>query len=165
MIPRRTKMRPIAPLLAVCLALPLGLVACAPVNTNSTYTARDIGRSASISYGVIVSMRNVEVQGQPTGVGTMGGVAVGATAGSLLGRGDPRANIIGAIAGAIVGGIAGNAIERSASTGMAVEFIIREDDGQTISVVQTNEDGFRPGDRVVLTRGARTRLQHAGPGV
>ncbi len=151
--------------LAVALSLTFGLVACAPTNTNSTYTSQDIGRTASISYGVIVSMRDVEVQGRPTGVGTLGGAAVGATAGSLIGRGDPRANIVGAIFGAIVGGVAGNAIERSASTGAAIEFIIREDDGQTISVVQTNEDGFRPGERVVLTRGARTRLQRAAPGV
>ncbi len=156
-------MRALPSLLAASLVC--GLTACAPVNTNSTYSSYDIGRTANLSYGVIVSMRNVEVQGQPTGIGTMGGVAVGATTGSLLGRGDPRAGIVGVIAGAIVGGIAGSAIEASANTGYAVEFIIREDSGQTISVVQTNEDGFRPGERVVMTRGARTRLQHAAPGV
>ena len=141
------------------------LAACAPVNTNSTYSSHDIGRTASLSYGVIVSMRNVEIHGQPTGIGTMGGAALGATTGSLLGRGDTRAGIVGVIAGAIVGGMAGSAIEASANTGSAVEFIIREDNGQAISVVQTNEDGFRPGERVVLTRGARTRLQRAAPGL
>jgi hypothetical protein len=29
-------------------------------------------------------------------------------------------------------------------------------------VVQTNEDDFRPGERVILTRGARTRIARAG---
>ena len=113
----------------------------------------------------IRSMRVVEIQGPQTGIGTFGGVAAGATAGSFIGGGDPRASIVGAIAGAIVGGIAGSAIERSASTGYAIDFIIREDDGQTTEVVQTNEEAFQPGERVVLVRGARTRLQRAAPGV
>jgi len=67
-------------------------------------------------------------------------------------------NILGAIGGAIIGGLAGTMAERSATTGEAMEFIIREDDGQTISVVQTNEERFQAGERVVLTRGARTRI-------
>jgi outer membrane lipoprotein SlyB len=148
--------------LAFCLAL--GLAACAPQYTNTSYTSADIGRSAEVSYGVIVSMRNVQVQGPPTGVGTVGGAVAGGVAGSFIGHGDPAAGIIGVIGGAILGGLAGNAIESGASTGNAVEFIIREDNGQTISVVQTNEESFRPGERVVITRGARTRLSHTAPG-
>ena len=106
----------------------------------------------------------VLVQNQQSGVGTLGGAAVGATAGSFLGRNNVRANIIGAVGGAIVGGIVGSVVENGVSTGNAVEFIIREDDGQTISVVQTNEEQFSPGERVVLTRGARTRIARASPG-
>ncbi len=40
----------------------------------------------------------------------------------------------------------------------STEFIVREDSGGTISVVQVNQENFRPGDRVGLTRGARTSL-------
>ncbi len=142
---------------AACLSALFGMAACAPRNTNTTYTGADIGRTAQVSYGVIVSMRPVTIQGGRTGVGTLGGAAAGATAGSFIG-GDPRANILGAIGGAIIGGIAGSAVESGMTTGQAMEFIIREDSGQTISVVQTNEEEFRPGERVVLTRGARTRI-------
>lgn len=146
---------------AAMLALLAGLAACAPANTNTTYRATDIGRTARVSYGTIISMRPVVVQGQPTGLGAIGGAAVGGVAGSFIGRSDPRANILGAVAGAVVGGLAGNAIEGSASTGNAVEFIIQEDGAsQPISVVQTNEDNFQPGQRVMLTRGDRTRLSH-----
>ncbi len=42
-----------------------------------------------------------------------------------------------------------------------VEFIVREDGGRTVSVVQSDAGGFRPGERVVLTGGARTRVVHA----
>ena len=120
----------------------MGVSACAPRNTNTTYTGADIGRSAQVSYGVIVSMRPVTIQGGQTGVGTFGGAAAGATAGSFIG-GDPRMRILGAIGGAIVGGLAGSAAEGSLSTGQAMEFIIREDSGQTVSVVQTNEENAR----------------------
>jgi len=52
----------------------------------------------------------------------------------------------------IVAGTAGPAVDT------AVEFIIREADGQIISVVQSNQENFRPGERVLLTRGNRTRI-------
>lgn len=147
------------PFVAVaCLAAVLALGACGgPRNTNTTYTQADIGRSAQVSYGVIVSMRPVTVQGRGSGVGGFGGAAAGGVAGSFIG-GDPRMNILGAIGGAILGGLVGSAVEQSATTGEAIEFIIREDSGQTVSVVQSNEERFQPGERVVLTRGARTRI-------
>ncbi len=44
----------------------------------------------------------------------------------------------------------------------AVEFIIRADGGRTVSVVQSDAGGFRPGQRVVLTGGARTHVARAG---
>ena len=149
-------------MMALCLAAPLlPLSACAPSHTNSTYSAGEIGRTAQVSYGVIVSMRPVTVQARNSGLGGLGGAAVGATAGSFIGRNDVRANILGAVIGGIAGAVAGNAIESSVSQGQAMEFIIRQDNGRTVSVVQTNGQGFRVGDRVVLTRGARTHIAPA----
>jgi hypothetical protein len=43
-----------------------------------------------------------------------------------------------------------------------VEFIIREDGGRTVSVVQADAAGFRPGERVMLIGGARTRVTPVG---
>ncbi len=43
-----------------------------------------------------------------------------------------------------------------------VEFIVRADDGATLSIVQPNESDFRPGDRVIILRGARTHLARPG---
>ena len=150
---------------AARLIVPLALVAvfgvagCAPERTNTTYSAADVGRTQQVSYGAIVSMRPVTVRGQQTGVGAMGGAVAGGVLGSYIGGRDPRANLVGAVGGAIVGGIAGNAVEKSATTGQAVEFIIQEDNApQPISVVQTNDDNFHPGERVIVSRGARTRL-------
>lgn len=158
------QLRDQTPRIACALALTavLGMTACVPVYTNTTYSGADIGRTAQVSYGVIMSMRGVIVQNNGGGgIGTLAGAAAGGVAGSFIGGG-ARANVLGAIGGAVLGGVVGGAIENGANQGQAVEFIIREDSGQTISVVQTNEEDFHPGERVILTRGARTRIGHAG---
>lgn len=138
-----------APFAAVLMGFALAANGCAPASTNSTYGSADLGRTASLSRGTIVSMRGATVQNQNAGVGAPGGAAVG-------GR-DVRGTILGAVSGAVVGGVGGYAAEG------AVEFIIQEDNAPApISVVQSNEGGFRPGERVVLTRGSRTRIARAG---
>jgi outer membrane lipoprotein SlyB len=57
------------------------------------------------------------------------------------------------ILGMIGGGPAANAAALS-----SVEFIVREDDGGTISVVQANAQNLLAGERVVIARGARTSV-------
>jgi hypothetical protein len=44
--------------------------------------------------------------------------------------------------------------------GHSVEYILRDQDGTTISVVQADVDGLQPGDRVSIRRGARTRISN-----
>ena len=155
------KPRALAPLFAAC-ALLLAVPACAPANTGSTVAARDLGRAAHVSYGTIVSSRPVQVAGS-SGVGTLAGAAAGATAGSFIG-GDTRSNILAGLGGAIVGGIAGTAIERSATGGTATEFVVREERGGDIAVVQTNEEGLQVGDRVAISRSDRVRLSRVTAG-
>lgn len=43
-----------------------------------------------------------------------------------------------------------------------VEFIVRVDDGATLSIVQGNEAGFRTGDRVIIRRDEIARLARPG---
>ena len=38
------------------------------------------------------------------------------------------------------------------------EFIVRSDNGATLSIVQANTPGFRPGDRVTILQGENTSL-------
>jgi hypothetical protein len=57
---------------------------------------------------------------------------------------------------------AGGARATNISDSASTEFIVRTDDGATISVVQTNDTGFRTGDRVVILRDDRTHLEHPG---
>jgi outer membrane lipoprotein SlyB len=90
-----------------------------------------IGGAERVRYGVIVSCRPIEATG--------------------AGR-DVRGTILGA-----VGGPAGNEAGQGANEAI-FEFILREDNDQALSVVQTNAAGLRPGERVVLSMGSWTRL-------
>ena len=59
----------------------------------------------------------------------------------------------GAILGALGGGVAASTAASPES-----EFIIRDDGGRTVSVVQSNLEGLRNGEHVLLIAGAHTRL-------
>jgi outer membrane lipoprotein SlyB len=153
--------RPSLPLVAA-LALLAAVPACAPQNTGSTISAGALGGAAHVSYGTIVGMRPVQVQGS-SGVGTVGGAVAGGVAGSFIG-GDWRSNALAGLGGALLGGLAGSAVERGVTGGSAIEFIVREDRGGDIAVVQTNEDALQVNDRVVISRGDRVRLSRAAGG-
>jgi outer membrane lipoprotein SlyB len=151
--------RPLLPLLAA-LALVAAVPACAPASTGSTVSARGLGGAANVSYGTIVGSRPVQVAGSQSGIGTVGGALAGGIAGSAIGGGW-RGPALAGLGGALLGGLAGTAVEQGVTRGNAIEFIVREDRGGDIAVVQTNEDSLQVGDRVVISRGDRVRLSRA----
>lgn len=146
--------------LAAALALILSVPACAPTNTGSTYTPGAMGSAAHVSFGTIVSARPVQVQGSSGGLGGVSGAVAGGLVGSTIG-GDWRARTLAGVGGALVGGLAGSAAEQSLSSGTAVAFVVQEDRGSAIEVVQTNEDSLAIGERVMISRGDRVRLSRA----
>ncbi len=140
-------------------ALVLLAAGCAAPRNSDTYYSGEALRAQSVDLGVIESLRPVQIQQGQSGVGTVGGAALGGIAGSTLGSGS-RANTAGAIGGAIVGGLIGSAIERDATKANGVEITLRLDSGKMIAVVQEGTGAeFRPGDRVrVLSDGRTTRV-------
>jgi len=155
--------RPQPALALLALMLAGGLGACAPTNTNSTYSAGSIGVAAEVRYGTIIGMRGVQIAGSQSGVGAASGAVAGGLLGSTVG-GDWRARTALGVGGALVGGLAGNAIEQGVTQGQAVEFTIRPDGGgPPFTVVQTNELGFQPGERVTVSFGDRVRIARGAP--
>ncbi len=127
-----------------------GLTACGIGNTNTTYERYEVGSQGQVSMGRIVEMMQVQTAGTNT-VGTLAGGAAGAAAGSMIG-GNTAVNIIGGVGGALVGGMIGNATETALTKDTAYEFIVELNNGNLISVVQSNELMLRPGDRVLLVK-------------
>ncbi len=144
------------------IVLACGLTACGIGNTNTTYERYEVGSQGQVSYGRIIEMMQIQTAGTNT-VGTLAGAGAGAAAGSMIG-GNTAVNIIGGIGGALVGGMIGNATETALTTDTAYEFIIQLDNGNTVSVVQSNELMLRPGDRVSLIRtNGTTRIRGRAP--
>jgi outer membrane lipoprotein SlyB len=112
----------------------LGLSACAVGPAGRSVVDRRVAPSAGRVYGRVVAVRALALPGSP-----------GALAGS-----DPRDTILGAIGAAGHSGTPGDA-----------EYIVSEDDGRTISVVQTDARQVRLGQRVALIRGLHARLAPA----
>lgn len=119
------------------------------VYSGNVYTGSQAKEARGISYGTIVSVREVQIQAPSSGViGTTAGGAIGGIAGSSMGGGR-GSDLLGVLVGT-VGAVVGNKIEQGLSKVTSLEMVIRKDDGSEIVVVQKKEAG--------LTRGARVRL-------
>jgi len=135
----------------------LGLAACAPPVRNDVYYYNQTMRPQTVEMGVVESLRPVQIQPGDSGVGTVGGAALGGLAGSTIGHN--AGSVAGAIGGAILGGVVGTAIERDANRREGMEVTVRLDSGRMISLVQEASEPLRPGDRVrVLSDGYTTRV-------
>ncbi len=135
--------------LTLALATTLGLAGCAnqDIYSGNVYTGSQAKSVRTISYGKIISVRDVIIQAPTKGVvGTAGGSAIGGILGSTIGGG--RGQEIAAAVGAIAGAVLGNKIEQKADQVASMELVIRKDNGQEIVVVQKKELGFFPGARV-----------------
>jgi outer membrane lipoprotein SlyB len=143
--------------LILSLLMALTLTACASSRSGDVYTRDQARQEMIVRTGIIESVREVQMEGTNSGVGTIAGAAIGGVAGSHVGGGSGQ--IVGAIFGAVLGGMAGSAIEESTTKKNALEITIKLDGGQLISVVQEAGESFLPGDRVrVLSGGGATRV-------
>lgn len=120
--------------LLATLALPAG---CAPARPAAPPALAVPEAGVTDAYGVIVAARQM-----PPG----GGAA-----------GDMRATVLAAIG-------AGSAAGGAAAVRPALEFIVLDGAGRTVSVVQDNPQQLRPGDRVAIRRAGRTELVRAADG-
>ena len=145
------------------------LSGCGIGDVNTGYDRSEIGVENTISTGQILNMMQIDIKGTNDTGGLVGagvGGALGGVGGSALGggKGSTLFAIGGAALGALAGAAIGSATEQAATSDTAYEFIIRKDEtGRNISVVQTNELGLQPGDRVILVEsrnGTRIRQRY-----
>jgi outer membrane lipoprotein SlyB len=144
--------------LVVMLAAGTLLAGCAAPRAGDVYRRGETLRAQDVQLGIIESTRWVQIEGRDTGVGTVGGAALGGIAGSQIGAG--TGSVAAAIGGAILGGVIGNTVERDTGRRNGVEVTVRLDNGRMLAVVQEDAgEGFRPGDRVrVVSNGYATRV-------
>ncbi|MES2366127.1 MAG: glycine zipper 2TM domain-containing protein [Pseudomonadota bacterium] len=144
-------------LVALSLLAAFILGGCASGLGSNDYSRNQARSVQQVQTGVVVDVRNVNIEGTKTPIGAGAGAVVGGLAGSQLGRGN--GSIAGAVLGAVAGGFAGSAVEEGVTRQKGLEITVRLDSGRTIAVTQGADEYFRPGDRVrVLSEGGTTRV-------
>ncbi|MCP5268556.1 MAG: glycine zipper 2TM domain-containing protein [Zoogloeaceae bacterium] len=137
----------------------VALSGCASSKSGSAYTRDQTRQEMIVRTGVVESVREVQIEGTKSGVGTAAGAVAGGVGGSHIGGG--KGQIVGAVVGAVVGGMAGAAIEEGVTKKTGLEITVRLDNGTLTAIVQEGDEIFHAGDRVRLLSGAGgTRVTH-----
>ena len=145
--------------LAMLFLAAAALGGCAASMSGSTYTRDQARQSLDVRMATVESVRNVQIEGTKSSIGTSAGAIVGGIAGSNAGNG--KGSAVGAVLGGLAGGILGSSVEESATRQSAIEITIKFDDGKLIAVTQAGDEKFNPGDKVrVLTGNGVTRISH-----
>ncbi|WP_294771738.1 hypothetical protein [uncultured Rhodoferax sp.] len=147
--------------LAGSVAVVLALAACAS-SSPDVIQRGDAQRLAQVQDGVVLSVRNVVVDGSQSGIGAAVGGVVGAIGGSAGSGVQREAQVLGVLAG-VAGAAAGNAIERFSTKEDAVEILVQLKGGDRRAIVQAKgSEQLAAGDAVILvTTGGKVRVTKA----
>lgn len=142
-------------LVAILAAASMTVASCARQISPGVYEGRTVGSAATTYTGTVQSARSVIVQeDELLQQNTVGG-AIGGVAGGMLGNqvgggwGKIAATAGGALAGATLGAMAQRGMQRQ----RAMEYIVRLDNGQLMTVVQGEQPQIPIGRRVYVQTG------------
>lgn len=127
------------------------LAGCAQRQSQNVYKHDEVGKASAVTFGTVVSSREVDITGKNTGAGALIGGVAGAGAGSYVGSGSGSAWAAGAglLAGAAIGAIA----EQAMADRTGIEYIVLLQSGVVLTVVQDigkDESRLPTGLRVVV---------------
>lgn len=146
--------------LVVAVVAAMGVLGgCAGSMSGSAYTREQARQVQEVKMGVVESVRQVQIEGTKSNIGTAAGAVVGGIGGSNVGQG--KGSTVGAVLGAVVGGVAGAALEEGVTRKPGVEITVRLDNGSVLAITQEADEIFHTGERVrVLSGGGVTRVTH-----
>jgi outer membrane lipoprotein SlyB len=141
------------------------LEACA-YRSGTTYTPNETGTVMRVEQARVVSSREVLISGldnkQAAGWGTAIGAALAGTAAYGITKANNPADVAITVIAAIAGGLAGLAAEEHRETRDGAEYILRDEAGKEIAVVQSLGSGekiYPPGTPVSLIYGAHNYVR------
>ena len=135
---------------------------CAREISSNIYSADHVGEASKTFTGVVISARQVTVQEkerlEENGLGIIGGGLAGAYAGSHVGKGE--GNMLATVGGAVAGATAGAFAEKALKTQSAMEYVVKLDNGEAMSVVQGVQPAFSAGQNVyvIIGQAGRSRV-------
>ena len=134
------------------------LASCKTDFSPDSYEVGSVGTVNRAVEGVIISVREVKIQGN-TGTGAAaGGIAGGVGGAAVIGGGDGASAVVGAIGGALVGALAGNAIEKRSSKQRGYSYVVKTGNGSLLTLVQGADVKLKVGQRVIVEYGPRSRI-------
>jgi outer membrane lipoprotein SlyB len=147
---------------ALACGLLAAMVGCTFPSSRNTVPASQAGVMQNVSLGTVSAVREINIEGQRTNLGLIGGAGLGAAA-TKPAAGSGRAAAVGQAVGAVAGAVAGQAVEEVATRKRAQELTVQLDDGRTVVITQEVEGGlYRDGDRVrILNSGGVARVSMA----
>lgn len=127
----------------------------------NVYDSRAALSAQTAELATVVATRPVEIQNTGTNAGTYIGAVTGGVGAYALTHGSTSyaARGLGGVLGGVVGGAVGQSIGNRAGPHRAVQIFVQRymSNGrpysQLTSVVEADDQGIRPGDRVLLVRG------------
>ncbi|MGG2041472.1 hypothetical protein [Burkholderia gladioli] len=139
--------------LLISVLLLASLTACASYDFGSpdVYQRYDVQRAGDIEAATVVSVRGITISSETdrSGLASLLSAGVSAFLGSrTIGGGNGR-YIAGALAGAGAAYVS-QRLSESLARHAGLEVVVRTGSGRTLVVVQSDEQRFAPGDRVML---------------
>jgi outer membrane lipoprotein SlyB len=136
---------------------------CASLS-GSVYTRNEARTPLTVSYGTVVGVRPIYIEGNNSNTGLGIGAVAGGLGGAALARGSSGLGQVAAgAAGAVLGGSLEALGEKYITGTKGVEITVKLDSGNTVAYVQA-DDGtlFNVGDKVQITVGDSTKVSRAG---
>ena len=131
------------------------LFSCSRNINDDSYQMSSVGDANRVGQGVIVDVREVQIQGNSQAGALTGGLA-GGVAASTIGRGS--GSVLASVGGALLGSLIGGLTQKELSEQKALQYIVRLTDGNMITVIQGMKNRFAVGQRVFILYGKETHL-------
>ncbi len=132
---------------------------CAKNISSTGYSEDEIGAVKQTYRGVVLNIRNVQVNGSDSlsdnTMGLVGGGVGGALLGSQLGKG--RGSVVGGVLGAVAGAVGGAMLEKKLKEQDGVEYTVELSSGRVMTIVQGPEPRLQPGQAVLVMVGSKGR--------
>ena len=106
--------------------------------------------------GVVLSVKQVETEGQGSGLGVVAGGVVGGLVGNQIGNGTGRDLVT--IAGVVGGAYAGNKIEKNSKKTTGYDIEVKMDSGENRKIHQAAAPSVVQGDKVKIENGEIVRM-------
>ncbi|MDR0529307.1 MAG: hypothetical protein LBG69_06845 [Zoogloeaceae bacterium] len=129
--------------------LALLLAGCAAGLGGEDYPRGQARQAMKVRFATVESVREVQIEGTKTPVGSAAGAVIGGVAGGAVGHG--KGSAVGAVIGAVVGGVGGAAAEEAITRQKGMEITVKLDGGEYLAIVQADgQENFQPGEKVRL---------------